>query len=319
MELNRLVFPAPSPTYAEDDLDGLVWLPLPVEKPRPKGSLLEFVCLRTREHSSPRNKPAETRKIPAVYLRYNEGSSKILLYFHGNAEDIGFSAPFLNILRMELKMHVIAPEYPGYGLYQGSPNAEDISRDALAVYDYLTNEVKWRESDIILFGRSIGSGPATYIAARRNPGALVLMSPYTSIKGVVNDLFGTVGSFLIQERFNNLEEMRFVICPTLLVHGRMDELISYRHSEDLMEQCRGVCHLAIRDGMTHNIFNLFEDLIAPIEIFFTKTGITTKTTAKGGFPKIFQTGQNNEERRKKILAQRLWSRDQHECVNSPTM
>jgi len=75
-----------------------------------------------------------------------------------------------------------------------------------------------REKDILLFGRSMGSGPATYISAHYNPGALILMSPYTSIKNVVKNKVGFL-SFLVAEHFDNLKLMSNVMCPTFIVHG----------------------------------------------------------------------------------------------------
>lgn len=62
-----------------------------------------------------------------MLLQYAKGSSKIFLYFHANAEDLGRAQRFLSYIHVYLKMHVIAVEYPGYGIYQGDfPNAEKI-------------------------------------------------------------------------------------------------------------------------------------------------------------------------------------------------
>jgi hypothetical protein len=55
--------------------------------------------------------------IPCLLLQYPKGSSKIFLYFHANAEDLGRAQRFLSYINMYLKMHVLAVEYPGYGLY----------------------------------------------------------------------------------------------------------------------------------------------------------------------------------------------------------
>ena len=64
----------------------------------------------------------------------------------------------------------------------------------------------------------MGSGPATYLAANFNPGALILMSPYTSIKNVVKSKVGWL-SFLVAEHFDNIKLMSKVECPTFIVHG----------------------------------------------------------------------------------------------------
>ena len=61
--------------------------------------------------------------------------------------------------------------------------------DADHVYNFITKKLLWKEEDIIVCGRSIGSGPACYIASKHSPGALSLVSPHTSIRGVVKDQF----------------------------------------------------------------------------------------------------------------------------------
>jgi hypothetical protein len=71
-------------------------------------------------------------------LKYPRGSSKIFLYFHANAEDIGKALKFLTYVNIYLKMHVIAVEYPGYGVYQGSTaSADKIIEDAECVYSFI--------------------------------------------------------------------------------------------------------------------------------------------------------------------------------------
>ena len=65
----------------------------------------------------------------------------------------------------------------------------------------MTGSLNLSEKDIILYGRSIGSGPACYLASTKSPGALLLMSAYTSIKAVVKSIAGRLASFLVKERF----------------------------------------------------------------------------------------------------------------------
>lgn len=128
---------------------------------------------------------------------------------------------------------MLAVEYPGYGLYKGNPSEESILEDAEAVYEYLTQEMNLDPKNMIVFGRSIGSGPATWLASKREVGILVLMSAFTSIRGVVRDIAGKLIQYFVKERFNNLENIAKVKCPTFLVHGLKDTLIPYKHSQDL--------------------------------------------------------------------------------------
>lgn len=128
---------------------------------------------------------------------------------------------------------MLAVEYPGYGVYTShKPNSETIQEDALAVYDYLIKKVGFEEKNIMLLGRSIGSGPASYLASLRNPGALIMMSSFTSLRSVVNDHVGSLDKIL-KERFNNHENIKNVKCPSFFIHGLQDKLISYQHSQKL--------------------------------------------------------------------------------------
>lgn len=103
--------------------------------------------------------------------------------------------PFLDILTVNfyvLQVHVLAMEYPGYGVYEGEPNADQIALDAQNMYDYLTIVQGIPHSSILLFGRSIGSGPASLLASLRQPSALLLMSPFMSIRDIVREKAGNM-------------------------------------------------------------------------------------------------------------------------------
>ena len=168
----------------------------------------------------PHNDPS--LPIPCLYLpclNQGKGSTKLLVYFHGNAEDLGLAMELLEHLRSSLKVHVLAMEYPGYGIYPGPPSDTQILEDALSVWEYLTMEMGVKRGEIILFGRSLGSGPAIELAAHANPCALLLMTAYLSIREVVRSLAGVLASFLVHERFRNIDNIGDVKCPTFLIHG----------------------------------------------------------------------------------------------------
>ena len=106
----------------------------------------------------------------------------------------------LDHMRTALRVNMMAVEYPGYGIYEDpeGPSEEKIYRDAELVYNFVQCVANLRQKDIIVLGRSLGSGPATYIASEYEPGGLILMSPYTSIKGVANNKVGFL-SFLMAQ------------------------------------------------------------------------------------------------------------------------
>lgn len=247
MEANRILFPAPSCEYSAKDFKELIWIP-----------------------------NSEGNCIPCIYLDAINGSGKILIYFHGNAEDIGTSFDIVDMLRTVIGMNVLSVEYPGYGIYKGKSKECTIIKDAETVYNFVSETLGYQGKNILVFGRSIGTGPATYLARHYETGCLFLMSAYTSIKQVARHLGGRLGAILIKERFRNIDNMPFIKCPTFLVHGIRDRLIPYSHSQKLQEACEGPCALFLPQDMDHNRFDYCDDLVLPMSTFLAQSGIEMK-------------------------------------------
>ncbi len=177
----------------------------------------------------------------------------------------------LNFLN-SIKSEVYAMEYPGYGFYNGTPSSQQILQDSLLFFDYVNKVEKIPMENIIIFGRSIGTGPATFVASKRNPAALILLSPFSSIKELILSYFGKIKSlvsFLISERFNNGVEIVNVKCPIYLVHGERDDVIPISHSRILIEKNKNIVY-KFPKNMTHNEFDLMSDILEPIKIFLQK-------------------------------------------------
>lgn len=172
-----------------------------------------------------------------------------------------------------MRMHILAVEYPGYGLYKTSSPCENrIREDAEILYDYLTKHIGVRESDIIFFGRSMGSGPATYLASKKNAFTLLLMSAYTSIKDVARTILGKL-SFLtpiVYERFRNIDAIKNTKCPVFFLHGIQDKLIPHTHAQELIRNCPTDSYLHLPLNMDHNEFDFIEDLVKPFNDFVNR-------------------------------------------------
>ena len=139
--------------------------------------------------------------------------------------------------------------------------------------EYLTKSVGVRQEDIILFGRSMGTGPATHLSAEYNAYSLLLMSPYTSIKDVSRSLFGRFSFMitpLVYERFRNIDTIKNSRCPVFFLHGMKDKLIPHSHSLELNNHCPSVSFMQLPKDMDHNVFDFDEDLIKPFKQFLKK-------------------------------------------------
>ena len=152
--------------------------------------------------------------------------------------------------------------------------------DTLIVYDYITQKLQIKSENLFVFGRSIGSGPATYLAARKKIAGLILMSAYTSIKDVSKTFMKGIFSFLVTDFFKNKEEIKEVENPIFLIHGKGDKLINYSHSQELIKAVKKTSiDFWFPLKMTHNNFHFWVDLIIPIDNFLSKIKYVVKIDA----------------------------------------
>lgn len=158
-------------------------------------------------------------------------------------------------------------EYPGYGVYKANKCDKRMQQDSLIVFDFVCNRLGFQAKNVIIFGRSIGTGPATYLA-RHRPGTklLILLSPYTNLKAVAKD-FVSILSIMFRDRFRNIDHIQHITSPVIIIHGKKDEIIKCEHAEKLKNKCNSFCRLVTPPNMTHNYFRLFQDLIIPIKRF----------------------------------------------------
>lgn len=184
-------------------------------------------------------------QISALYLP-NPNANYTILYSHGNAEDLGRIRQRLEHLRT-LGVSVFAYDYRGYGTSQGSPAEQNAYQDIEAAYRYLTETLGISPSQIILYGRSLGSGTSVEIASREPIAGLILESPFTSIFRVITRI-----AIVPFDRFDNLRKIGKVRCPILFLHGTQDQLIPLHHSETLMRQVRSPKRLVAIAGADHN-------------------------------------------------------------------
>jgi abhydrolase domain-containing protein 17 len=165
-------------------------------------------------------------KISAVYLP-NSQSRYTILYIHGNAEDLGDIRPVLARLHQQ-GFSVFAYDYRGYGTSNGIPGEANAYRDADAAYTYLTKQLKIPADRIIIYGRSIGGGSATELATRYSVAGLILESTFTSAFRVILPF-----PILPFDKFTNLDKLKKIHCPILVMHGQADKIIPFQHGRSL--------------------------------------------------------------------------------------
>lgn len=155
-----------------------------------------------------------------------------------------------------------------YSFSTGPPSEEDCYADIEAAYSYLRRDLNVPSQNIVLYGRSLGSGPSCYLATKtallsekqhqdleKSPGdgpvgGLILHAPFLSVYRVVID----PGCTLYGDKFVNLDIIPMVRSPTLLIHGTSDQIVPFHHSErlfDAIPKAYRARPLYI-EGMSHN-------------------------------------------------------------------
>eukprot|EP00933_Yihiella_yeosuensis_P006725 TRINITY_DN111491_c0_g1_i1.p1 TRINITY_DN111491_c0_g1~~TRINITY_DN111491_c0_g1_i1.p1 ORF type:complete len:409 (+),score=70.09 TRINITY_DN111491_c0_g1_i1:103-1329(+) len=257
--IDKLVFPAPNPTYTKD-------------------TFKKHLCfIPWNEAVSPERVEDDrfAEGIPCIWLPAPRAAG-VILFCHGNAEDLGMCFPFVRHMRDQFKMNVLAVEYPGYGLLHNISTSSEaaLKEVALTAFRFILDELKVAYEQIILFGRSVGSGPSVYLASRFPVGGLILVAAFASVREAAKSLIGNFVGHVLDERFPNITLIGNVSCPTLFIHGEKDSLVPPSHSVALFKNCRARKLLITPPGMEHNT-NLFTDaqyLAVPAINFFGLPG-----------------------------------------------
>jgi fermentation-respiration switch protein FrsA (DUF1100 family) len=156
-----------------------------------------------------------------------------LLFSHANAEDLGLIFDHLKTLSEVLQVNVMGYEYTGYGQSSGKPSEVDCYADVAAAFSWLMQEKNLLPSEVILFGRSIGSGPTVELASRAEVGGVILQSAFTSCIRVAYDV-----KYTAFDAFCNVKKIHKVNCSVLIVHGTRDDVVPCQHGKELYKLCR---------------------------------------------------------------------------------
>lgn len=182
-------------------------------------------------------------------LHLRKGGRGVILYLHGNVGDNGRSLYQTRSLA-DLGYDLFLVDYRGFGKSEGELSSEaDMTEDLQAVYDHLKTE--YPEDKIILAGYSLGSGPASYLAANNKPGAVVLVAPYTSLTDMKNLFFWFFPDFLLKYELDNRSRLARATSPVYILHGADDELIPLAMGKELEALDPGRIKLVEMNGVGH--------------------------------------------------------------------
>lgn len=178
----------------------------------------------------------------------------LLIYYGGNAEDI-----FLNVDEFEdIQAASLFVAYRGYGPSSGRPGQEALYADGLAVIDDVIN--RYSPANIILVGRSLGSGVACYVASHREVQGAVLITPYDSIVNVARSSYPWLPvSLLLKHRFDSLAQLERIRCPLLVIYGGRDRVIHPDRTNNLINHITGTKKVLFIERADHGTIDMFPE------------------------------------------------------------
>ncbi len=170
--------------------------------------------------------------INAIHFKV-ENPKGVILYFHGNAGDLsrwGLIAEYF----VEKQYDVLIMDYRTYGKSTGKLSEKALYNDGQLCYNYLKEH--YNEARITLYGRSLGTGVATYLASKNKPKQLILETPYYSIVDVAKSRFPMFPvEALLKYKLQTNQYIKQVKCPITMFHGTEDSVVPFASAKKLFE------------------------------------------------------------------------------------
>ena len=185
-----------------------------------------------------RVRAADSVSVFLLVSRIDTSSSRPwAIFYHGNAGMVGSRSSVARYaLLRDAGFNVLAPEYRGYGAAasSGSVSEAGVHADARAALAYLTESLRVPTRRVLVYGWSLGSGPAVRLAADHQLGALVTEGGFTSLPDVGAELYPWVPvRMIMRNRFDNIGLARRIDEPWIVFHGRRDSEIPFAHGEGI--------------------------------------------------------------------------------------
>ena len=205
-------------------------------------------------------------RIPAVHRKPTAAKEQLtILYSHGNAEDLALSLPYIEMLAEATGCAVFAYDYVGYSLSKlqegGVASEEGCLRSIQCAWRYLVDEQSIPPAQVIIYGRSIGSGPSVDLASRSEvvgsahspleARGVLLQSPISSgARAILGTAASVIGYPL--DIFKNYRKIDKILAPVAITHGTDDEVVPCDNGRALHAACQQTFPPYWMAGRGHN-------------------------------------------------------------------
>jgi uncharacterized protein len=191
---------------------------------------------------------ADGTRLHAWHLKGAPGAP-LVLYFGGNAEEVSWMIAQATLNTPSTGWLLV--DYRGYGSSEGAPSESALASDGLQWHDHAKE--KLGSQDIVVFGRSLGSGVAVHIAAAREVGGVILIAPFDSLVHVAKHYYPFLPvAWMLKHPFDSVQRAPGIAAPLLCLVAARDEVIPVVHSKRLYDAWAGPKRWLELKGAGHN-------------------------------------------------------------------
>lgn len=198
------------------------------------------------------NIPFEEDNLSIVKFSSSGVRKGIVLFFHGNRQNVERYRQYPAVFtRNGYEVWMI--DYPGFGKTTGKRSEQRLYQQALFMYGLAMKETSPQE--LIIYGKSIGTGIASFLAANRDCRQLILETPYKNIAALAKHFFPIYPVRLGKYSFPVQDYLEKVKVPITIFHGTEDAVVPYRQAADLASQIKNVELITLQKGEHNNLFS----------------------------------------------------------------
>lgn len=203
--------------------------------------------------------------INGLWFRKKEKTSGkgVIIYFHGNVGNLSKWGHVYGNQFHETGLDYFVMDYRGYGKSNGKVSERLFFKDTIAVYDFIKEH--YPPDKIIIYGRSIGSGMASYLASQVKARRLILETPFASISDLFHSYYPFLPKlFLFKFPLKNKHHLKQVAYPISIFAGDNDMVTPLRSATPLKKSLKEKDEFIIIKGASHSnlwLFDVFRELM----------------------------------------------------------
>ena len=177
----------------------------------------------------------DKQELESWYFVPKDKTKPVILFFHGNAGHYGHRLYKVRDY-IAAGYGVLLAEYRGYGGNSGDISEQGFYNDGRAYISWLLSDKGVASEQIVIYGESIGSGTAVQMASEYDVAGLVLEVPFSSLLEIASQQYPFIPvKYLLKDHFMNIEKIKQIKAPLLVMHGQKDRVIPFSSAKKLFE------------------------------------------------------------------------------------